>query len=159
MGDDDLAASGTGGVVNASGLPIDTRRERKPVQVVDVAGGKGELSFELENLHDVACVVVDPRAPMLDDVSQRFRRFRARGFLDNGGEAVSEGFRRRWRSHDEGGVELALRRPRHLRRRHLQLRYRRKPTLLVGAENRKTENENYQLLPLPYHSEKEPKKW
>ena len=40
VGDDDLAASGTGGVVNASGLPIDTRRERKPVQVVDVAGGR-----------------------------------------------------------------------------------------------------------------------
>ena len=60
-------------------------------------------------------IVVDPRAPMLDDVSQRFRRFRARGFLANGDEAVSEGFRRRWRAHDEGGVELALRRPRHLR--------------------------------------------
>ena len=86
-----------------------------PAAVVDVAGGKGELSFELENLHDVACVVVDPRAPMLDDVSQRFRRFRARGFLDNGDEAVSEGFRRRWREHEEAGVELALRRPRHLR--------------------------------------------
>ena len=90
-------------------------KEFGPAAVVDVAGGKGELSFELENLHDVACVVVDPRAPMLDDVSQRFRRFRARGFLDNGDEAVSEGFRRRWREHEEAGVELALRRPRHLR--------------------------------------------
>ena len=90
-------------------------KEFGPAAVVDVAGGKGELSFELENLHDVACVVVDPRAPMLDDVSQRFRRFRARGFLDNGDEALSEGFRRRWRAHEEAGVELALRRPRHLR--------------------------------------------
>ena len=90
-------------------------KEFGPAAVVDVAGGKGELSFELENLHDVACVVVDPRAPMLDDVSQRFRRFRARGFLANGDEAVSEGFRRRWREHEEAGVELALRRPRHLR--------------------------------------------
>ena len=90
-------------------------KEFGPAAVVDVAGGKGELSFELENLHDVACVVVDPRAPMLDDVSQRFRRFRARGFLDNGDEALSEGFRRRWREHEEAGVELALRRPRHLR--------------------------------------------
>ena len=52
---------------------------------------------------------------MLDDVSQRFRRFRARGFLDNGDEALSEGFRRRFRAHEEAGVELALRRPRHLR--------------------------------------------
>jgi hypothetical protein len=90
-------------------------KEFGPAAVVDVAGGKGELSFELENLHDIACVVVDPRAPMLDDMSQRFRRFRARGFLDNEDEAVSEGFRRRWRAHKEGGAELALRRPRHLR--------------------------------------------
>ena len=90
-------------------------KEFGPAAVVDVAGGKGELSFELENLHDVACVVVDPRAPMLDDVSQRFRRFRARGFLANGDEELSEGFRRRWREHEEAGVELALRRPRHLR--------------------------------------------
>ena len=41
---------------------------------------------------------------MLDDVSQRFRRFRARGFLDNGDEAVSVGFRRRWREQEEAGV-------------------------------------------------------
>ena len=33
-------------------------KEFGPAAVVDVAGGKGELSFELENLHDVACVVV-----------------------------------------------------------------------------------------------------
>ena len=88
-------------------------KEFGPAAVVDVAGGKGELSFELENLHDVACVVVDPRAPMLDDVSQRFRRFRARGFFDNNEGGL--GFRRRWREHEEAGVELALRRPRHLR--------------------------------------------
>ena len=88
-------------------------KEFGPAAVVDVAGGKGELSFELENLHDVACVVGDPRAPMLDDVSQRFRRFRARGFFDNNEGGL--GFRRRWREHEEAGVELALRRPRHLR--------------------------------------------
>jgi len=83
--------------------------------VVDVAGGKGELAFELENLHDIDCVVVDPRAPMLDDICQRFRRFRARGFIHSAEEAVSDGFRRRWRAHEEGGAELELRRPRHLR--------------------------------------------
>ena len=82
--------------------------------VVDVAGGKGELAFELENLHDIDCVVVDPRAPMLDDICQRFRRFRARGFIHSAEEAVSDGFRRRWRAHEDG-AELELRRPRHLR--------------------------------------------
>ena len=70
-------------------------------RVVGVAGGKGELSFELENLHDCSCVVVDPRAPMLDDVSQRFRSFRARGFLDNGDEAS------RRASGGAGGLEEA----------------------------------------------------
>ena len=29
--------------------------------VLDVGGGNGELSFELENLNDVQCVVVDPQ--------------------------------------------------------------------------------------------------
>ena len=48
--------------------------------VLDVAGGKGELSFELENLHDVPCIVVDPRASLLDSFAEHFCRFRARHF-------------------------------------------------------------------------------
>ena len=112
--------------------------------VLDVAGGKGELSFELENLHDVPCIVVDPRASLLDSFAERFCRFRARHFfysgtgsLDTDGmfvtDAVSEGFKNRWRIYEEQHLpgalqrqtnkcgaansvtELELRWPRHLR--------------------------------------------
>jgi hypothetical protein len=34
---------------------------RSGLGVVDVAGGKGELSFELINLSNVPCTVIDPR--------------------------------------------------------------------------------------------------
>ena len=63
VGDADLAASGTGGVVNASGLPIDTRRERKPVQVVDVAGGRIANEVQTFGGRLMARVVKSPTNP------------------------------------------------------------------------------------------------
>lgn len=38
--------------------------------VLDVAGGAGSLSFELLNLNDVPCVIVDPRRPCFRRASQ-----------------------------------------------------------------------------------------
>ena len=39
--------------------------------VLDVGGGKGELSFELENLNDVRCVVVDPTTVRLSKLKHK----------------------------------------------------------------------------------------
>jgi len=49
VGEEDLATSGVSGVVNASGLAIDASIDSKPVQVVDVAGGRiaNEVKFDL----------------------------------------------------------------------------------------------------------------
>jgi hypothetical protein len=41
--------------------------------VLDIAGGKGELSFELANLTGVPTTVVDPRPLQLDRFSKRSR--------------------------------------------------------------------------------------
>ena len=41
--------------------------------VVDVAGGRGDLSFELHSLRHVPCTVVDPRPPNFDKTLVRFK--------------------------------------------------------------------------------------
>ena len=41
--------------------------------VVDVGGGRGELSFELENLNDVRCVVVDPQPLKVSRLEAKLR--------------------------------------------------------------------------------------
>lgn len=49
VGEDDLATSGVSGVVNASGLSVDASAASKPVQVVDLAGGRiaNEVKIDL----------------------------------------------------------------------------------------------------------------
>ena len=42
--------------------------------VLDVAGGKGELSFELFNLNAVRCTVIDPRPLLLSRVEKKWRK-------------------------------------------------------------------------------------
>ena len=41
--------------------------------VLDIGGGKGELSFELENLHDARCVVIDPAALRLEKFATKMK--------------------------------------------------------------------------------------
>eukprot|EP00475_Leptophrys_vorax_P019968 TRINITY_DN27350_c0_g1_i1.p1 TRINITY_DN27350_c0_g1~~TRINITY_DN27350_c0_g1_i1.p1 ORF type:complete len:385 (-),score=58.89 TRINITY_DN27350_c0_g1_i1:102-1220(-) len=47
--------------------------------VLEIAGGKGELSFELLNLNNILCTVVDPRKPDLEHL-QGFERKLRNGF-------------------------------------------------------------------------------
>lgn len=71
--------------------------------VMDVAGGKGELAFELVNLGGVPVTVVDPRPMRLDKYVRRFRK----GFYHrNQSEAMTTARRPR---------ESVLTAPRHLR--------------------------------------------
>jgi len=44
--------------------------------MLDIAGGKGELSFELARLNGVHCTIVDPREVMLDDFEWRWQQGR-----------------------------------------------------------------------------------
>jgi ubiquinone/menaquinone biosynthesis C-methylase UbiE len=41
--------------------------------VLDVAGGKGELAFELVNVSNVPATVVDPRPLLLDNFIKRLQ--------------------------------------------------------------------------------------
>lgn len=42
--------------------------------VIDVAGGRGDCSFQLCTLRDIPCVVIDPRTPNFERVMSRYSR-------------------------------------------------------------------------------------
>ena len=45
--------------------------------VIDVAGGRGDLAFQLHCLRNITCVVVDPQRPnMAGSLSRYSRNFR-----------------------------------------------------------------------------------
>mmetsp|Transcript_76482 Transcript_76482/g.224461 ORF Transcript_76482/g.224461 Transcript_76482/m.224461 type:complete len:439 (+) Transcript_76482:38-1354(+) len=77
--------------------------------VLDVAGGKGELGFELLNLSDVPCTVVDPRDLVLGEFEEKFRlgRYSSNRWLRH---SLSSHY---WETLREGRAPRA---PGHLRR-------------------------------------------
>ena len=72
--------------------------------VLDIAGGKGELAFELQNVTGVPVTVIDPRPMRLDAYVKRFREG---VYHRNASPAMTASVRR--------GKDAALSSPRHLR--------------------------------------------
>ena len=72
----------------------DAVRMRQGEGLLDIAGGKGELSFELQNLNDIPCTVIDPRTVVLSQFVKKleaglyarnhlFRQFLGEGYAAN----------------------------------------------------------------------------
>ena len=56
------------------GPTSEAQRSFAPLKALDVAGGKGELSFELQNLNNWTCAVIDPRDALeLDDFKKKWK--------------------------------------------------------------------------------------
>lgn len=105
FGVDTLRGVGGGGNADGGGGGSECHQLRgDETGVLDIAGGKGELAFELQNLSGVPVTVIDPRPMRLDKYVKRFRK----GFYHrNGAPAMEAGGRRPMGS--------ALKAPRHLR--------------------------------------------
>ena len=81
--------------------------------VLDIAGGKGETSFELLNMNGIPCTVVDPRPLDL----RRYHKKYARGFYHKN-EVLRVFNTLPLQTHTQEGtaaVEVRVRQPRHIR--------------------------------------------
>ena len=85
--------------------------------VLDVGGGRGELAFELENLNDVRCVVVDAVPLRLEKLAKKLRGgwYHRTAPLQRYNDAPAAAANHRGEDHDQPAVVERTRRPAHWR--------------------------------------------
>ena len=86
--------------------------------VLDVGGGRGELAFELENLNDVRCVVVDAVPLRLEKLAKKLRGgwYHRTAPLQRYNDAPAAAANHRGEDHDHlGADDGGARRPAHWR--------------------------------------------
>ena len=86
--------------------------------VLDVGGGRGELAFELENLNDVRCVVVDAVPLRLEKLAKKLRGgwYHRTAPLQRYNDAPAAAANHRGEDHDHPGADdRGARRPAHWR--------------------------------------------